>query len=234
MIEYLLDHQLNAEQEGGDANYILESLNRQNYPTLNATSTEYVLRVPPLPPNALNRTRDENIRDMRERIDRIVTELIRGMGPSDWIGLYLHNDRLEKPIWIPHRRADQLDADAIMSVIEKLLTSDLDFMFEGVFSLRVIHVRVPVGGGRKRFDMCKSFRDNLAKHTRCVHLVKNDDNLCMIRAIVLGKAYADRHENGDWNTMRRKTHVKEEGGHSYHTDKRVRQTVLVKKSQPTD
>ena len=84
--------------------------------------------------------------------------------------------------------------DAYMDQLAKQLNSSQSFSPGDDFSLEVTTIRLPEeGGGRKKYDAIKSKVRGI--HKRCRIAIKNDDNLCCLRAVVTMRAWADEKAN---------------------------------------
>ena len=84
--------------------------------------------------------------------------------------------------------------DAYMDQLAKQLNSSQSFSPGDAFSLEVTTIRMPEEGGRgKKHDMIKAKVRDI--HKRCRIAIKNDDNLCCLRAIVTMRAWADEKAN---------------------------------------
>ena len=83
--------------------------------------------------------------------------------------------------------------DAHMDQLAKQLNSSQSFSPGDDFSLEVTTIRLPEEGGRgKKHDVIKAKVRGI--HKQCRIVIKNDDNLCCLRAIVT-RAWADEKAN---------------------------------------
>src|SRR5439155_7807088 len=84
-------------------------------------------------------------------------------------------------------------AEAVMFQFAKIAQSLSELIFYGIFMLRIIHVRMPIGGGMNTNQLTnKTWREFLEKKkSRSVYIINNKDDICLARAIVIAKAVAD-------------------------------------------
>ena len=85
--------------------------------------------------------------------------------------------------------AERLTTEHILAKFEQVIQSNQEFRLNDTVEINVIHVSMPIGGKRsKRSEV------NLEKHLekkRTIVRIRNDDNLCMARALVVAKAKLD-------------------------------------------
>ena len=80
--------------------------------------------------------------------------------------------------------------DAYMEQLAKQLNSSQSFSPGDDFSLEVTTIRLPEEGGRgKKHNVIKSKVRRI--HKQCRIAIKNDDNMCCLRAVVTMRAWAD-------------------------------------------
>ena len=190
-----------TEQWGSGANYHLREVGRRYNEQFKARTSDYSLIIPP-PPNSSAMSTSEHLQYHRERLQAIVHDLQSEMEPQDWVGMYIRNDRLKAgDVWLRARRADQLDAEAIFDKLYSVVQSNSRFALEGMFCVQVIHIRMPIGGSSNKRNplIGKNLMAFLKTKTKSVILVRNTDNICLARAVVMAKAVAD----GDMKSVKR-------------------------------
>ena len=126
---------------------------------------------------------------LHEIFQQILDETVGGVPVQDQIRFLIHSNQLDKPIHFPFMPADRLTTEQILAKFEQVIQSNQEFRLNDTVEINVIHVSMPIGGKRsKRSEV------NLEKHLekkRSVVKIRNDDNLCMARAIVVAKAKLD-------------------------------------------
>ena len=98
----------------------------------------------------------------------------------------LHSNQLEYPINFPFMAPNRLTTERILAEFERVIQSNRGFRLNDTVEINVIHVSMPTGGkGTKRSEV------SLEKHLerkKSIIRIRNDDNLCMARALVIAKA----------------------------------------------
>ena len=126
---------------------------------------------------------------LHEIFQQILDETVGSVPPQDQIHFLLHSNQLDKPIHFPFIPAERLTTEHILAKFEQVIQSNQEFRLNDTVETNVIHVSMLIGGkGSKRSEV------NLEKHLekkRSVVRIRNDDNLCMARAIVVAKAKLD-------------------------------------------
>ena len=123
-------------------------------------------------------------------LDHIRTTVLQPFRPTDRVRLSIESSSLKLgiPVWTPLTELSQLTTARWMMEVEKVLNSQESFVFDGSFKIRVDVASPP--GGSCRLDVPKQMAKFLAKK-QCVISVKNEDDICMARALVIAKATAD-------------------------------------------
>ena len=123
---------------------------------------------------------------LHEIFQQVLDETVGGVPPQDQVRFLLHSNQLDKPIHFPFMPAERLTTEHILAKFEQVIQSNQEFRLNDTVEINVIHVSMPIGGKRsKRSEV------NLGKHLekkRSIVRIRNDDNLCMARALVVAKA----------------------------------------------
>lgn len=115
--------------------------------------------------------------------------------------------RTGKPIWTAPLRKSQITVLRWMSEVERVLNSQEDFRFDEDFQVTVERTQLPSGGCRRAVPALLARK--IAK-MRSIVPVCAEDELCLARAIVVGKALVD----GDsklYKSLRSKKCVRKQG-----------------------
>jgi hypothetical protein len=108
--------------------------------------------------------------------------------PEDKVRLRLSSKHLKSAIWTPLMPRSQYTVERIMLQVEQVLQSNESFRLDDTFEIWTQVAKLPSGGCWT--DSPKMLADKLRdKHS--VVQVKNSDEICLARAIVIGKARAD-------------------------------------------
>ncbi|CAF1132843.1 unnamed protein product [Brachionus calyciflorus] len=155
------------------------------------------------------------IEDIKLAFENLTNQFISQMGTHDKIRIVLYHDSLERPISIPFLKKTDLTSQVLLDSFERVIQSHKEVQINENNNLtaHVIIARLPSGSGRKMVNL-KKRKTPYTKTKDCVRVqsdttnefqkfcenkrfiipVFNNDKLCALRAIIIGKAYADNHE----------------------------------------
>ena len=126
---------------------------------------------------------------LHEIFQQVLDETIGGVPPQDQVRFVLHSNQLEYPINFPFMAPNRLTTERILAEFERVIQSNKEFRLNDTVEINVIHVSMPMGGGgTKRSEV------NLEKHLdkkKSIIRIRNEDELCMARALVVAKAKLD-------------------------------------------
>ena len=120
---------------------------------------------------------------------------------NDKLRMSINHPSLKLTIFIPYTNASDLSGELITQEIEKVLQSNENFRInDGQLSLDITHTRVPEGSGRKPLHHGLYFEtENMRTNKRSIVCIDNtEDVMCMARAIVVGKCYAEKEDSDSW------------------------------------
>lgn len=149
---------------------------------------------------AIVQFKNPNLKNMEEWMTACFNQLllmisdILKISPQDRVGFSFENAENDKiNFYISFRRFDQYTADVIMSALNNVLQSNVNFLIDDKISINVDHVHIPTGGSR-RTCIGKSRENFFNLHKRSIYtpnLKPNDGNVCLPVALVVGAAFAD-------------------------------------------
>ena len=148
-------------------------------------------------------------RAFQHLFDRLTTD----MAPLDQVRLILNSHQLDRPISLPFLQRDRLTPERFLAAVERVVQSNDHFTLDDSVSVNVVHVEMPKGTGRKRHDVV-NLESYLTKK-RGIVKIKNKDDLCCARAIVVAKAKLDKdpkyksivdHRRATQTTLARELH----------------------------
>ncbi|CAF0922243.1 unnamed protein product [Brachionus calyciflorus] len=152
--------------------------------------------------------------DIKLAFENLTNEFSSRMGPHDKIRIVLYHDSLERPISIPFLKKTDITPQVLIDSFERVAQSHKEVQLNENNNLtaHVIFERLPSGSGRKIMNLKKRQSPYTKKKERIkvtndttnefqrfcenqpyVIPVFNNDNLCALRSIIIGKAYADNH-----------------------------------------
>ena len=123
----------------------------------------------------------------------------RGFGKrveNEVVGARINHSSLQRPLYVPFRPADQLNGQMIMALIEKAQQSVKDLNLDMEMDISVTRVRPPTGTGKDtdRLNWQERYDRHSGKRNSSIIKIKNTDELCCARAIVVGRARHRMHD----------------------------------------
>ena len=118
--------------------------------------------------------------------DRLTSDI----APHDQVRLILNSHQLDKSISLPFLQRDRLTPERFLAAVERVVQSNDQFTLDDSVSVNVVHVEMPQGAGRKRRDVVNL--ESFLRKKDCIVQIKNKDDLCCARAIVVAKAKLDK------------------------------------------
>ena len=155
-----------------------------------------------------NSTQIENFLNAFQQInsilEAIVNDFIKNLPAKQLVQLEINHDALEFPISSNFIKAAKFRLDDFMSYFDLVAQSRKRLPYEQTPNNHYMRCYLTVvdtieGSGMKRkakdmSDFCENFKG-------AVRPIINKDNLCLVRAIILGKAIADKEDH--WNDLER-------------------------------
>ncbi len=141
-----------------------------------------------------NDLKDLNLIQEYERTQRIFEQLLNdvthGMKEDDLIRFVLRTEQLDKPISLPFMPLSRLTPERVFSQIECVVQSHQDFRLNESVIVDIVHVEMPNGSGKRKRDDVDL--ESYLQNKRSVVTIKNKDDLCLARALVVAIANVDK------------------------------------------
>ncbi len=128
--------------------------------------------------------------NVRILFEQLLDDVTEGMKDSDQVRFVLRTEQLDTPISLPFMPVSKLTPERVYSQIERVVQSHQEFRLNGTVVVDIVHVDMPEGKGKRRGNI------DLEGYLKCkgsVIVIKNDDDLCLARALVVAIAKV----NGD-------------------------------------
>ena len=129
-----------------------------------------------------------------ERTQRIFQQLLNdvtlGMGEGDLVCFVLRSEQLDKPISLPFMPISRLTPERVFSQIERVVQSHQDFRLNESVIVDIVHVEMPRGSGKRKRDNIDL--ESYLESKRSVVRIRNKDDLCLARALVVAIANVDK------------------------------------------
>ena len=176
-----------SEDEQGQYYYQLESRRKYHSKKFGMTATDHRVRF-----NNVLADRDllESYESSLKIFHHLLEEVKEGMAPNDQVRFILRSEQLETPISLPFMPVERLTAERVYSELERVIQSNQEFRLNDTVTIDLNHVLAPTGSGKKRKRTTYDIDDYLGEKNSVVR-IKNKDDLCLARALVVAKAKKD-------------------------------------------
>ena len=163
--------------------YEKESVTKHKSKKFRMTATDHTVRFN----NVLS---DLDLIESYERtqaiFEHLLNDVTRDMNEKDQVRFVLRSEQLDTPISLPFMPAEQLTPEKVFSQIERVIQSNRDFRLNDTVTIDIIHVEAPQGSGRSKRTTL-NISEYLHKKGSVI-TIKNNDNLCLARALVVAIA----------------------------------------------
>ena len=122
--------------------------------------------------------------------DKLLNDVTSGMDEGDLIRFVLRSEQLDKPISLPFMPISRLTPERVFSQIERVVQSHQDFRLNESVIVDIVHVEMPRGSGKRKRDNIDL--ESYLESKRSVVRIRNKDNLCLARALVVAIANVDK------------------------------------------
>ncbi len=143
---------------------------------------------------SFNDLEDLNLIQEYERTQKIFEHLLadvtNGMDEGDLIRFVLRTEQLDKPISLPFMPIPRLTPERVFSQIERVVQSHQDFRLDESVIVDIVHVEMPQGRGKHKRDNIDL--ESYLESKKSVVRIRNKDDLCLARAIVVAIAKVDK------------------------------------------
>lgn len=153
---------------------------------------------------------------VRKGLAHLVNEMkSKAAGPNDYLGFTLRslNFSNKEPGYVAFKPAREVEEDVIWTIFSGIIQSNQgSFTSSDTFTIEATVISLPVGSGPRRSGFYNNFQEECRARHGVVE-IKNIDNLCLPRAIVVAKAYVKK--DPDYQAIRK--------------DRKKRQTIKAEK-----
>ena len=175
-----------SEDEQGQYYYQLESRRKYHSKKFGMTATDHRVRF-----NNVLADRDllESYETTHKIFHHLLEDVKEGMAPNDQVRFILRSEQLETPISLPFMPVERLTTERVYSELERVIQSNQEFRLNDTVTIDLNHVVAPAGSGRKK-RTTYNIDDYLSEKNSVVR-IKNKDDLCLARALVVARAKKD-------------------------------------------
>ncbi len=181
------DNEPGQDNGAGASNvFTVQSVKQVNVKKFKTTGTNYHVQFT----NAFANVELSEYHDrLHEIFQSLLDEVTHGVPPHDQVRFVLHSSQLENPISFPFMSRQRLTTERVLAEFEGVIQSNRHFHLNDSVDVNIVHVEMPHGGiGAKRAEI------NLEKHLmkkRSIIRIRNNDQLCLARALIVAKAKID-------------------------------------------
>ena len=176
--------------EGEQDFYEIVSVKKYTSKKFRATATDTEIRFS----NVIN---DMDLIESHRRtyriFERLLSDVTKDMDERDQVRFVLRSTQLDSPISIPFLPLGRLTPERVLSAVEHVIQSNRDFRLNDTVNVDLIHVEAPQGSGRSKRNIV-NIKEYLHKK-KSIITIKNQDNLCLARALVVAIAKVDNAPN---------------------------------------
>ena len=197
------ENQNNQQSESVDnwkCNVTVDKVGEKFIKKFNTKALDYEVRIDNLQGNIDQRIPVEQLIDrITVSLQQMLDQVLVGIPNHDFVRLVINNRHLQTSINLPFVRREHINLATVLQILTNLLNSNEDFLIDGTLEVNLIHVQRMQGGRSKK--PWASHGEKIHKSTATVE-IKNKDNMCLARAIVVGKAKADKDQK-KYDTIRK-------------------------------
>jgi hypothetical protein len=135
-----------------------------------------------------NVTNSEKPDVIRKILGHVLDVMIKDVPDEDMVRICIEGRNLKFRIWTPMILKSQITVDRWMDEVERILQSQEDFPLDEGFSVEVHTAKIPSGRCSYRVPalLARQLNDKSS-----VIQIKNNDDICMARALVVGRAHVE-------------------------------------------
>jgi len=135
-----------------------------------------------------------------EIFDHAVEHVMEGAAETDYVGVELTHPTLHVPVLIPFQHRNKIQGSQLLHVLQRVLQSNEHLnLNDNQLKVRIVKVSPPSGMGhhsRQHVNL-----DTLRKIKKSIVRIKNTDELCLARAIVVAKTRLEHLVDPDNNIL---------------------------------
>jgi hypothetical protein len=124
---------------------------------------------------------------------------------TDYIGFTLTslNLQTDRPGYVAYQPVNKVDEDTLWNIFGSIIQSNAESIKStDTFRVEATRVNLPTGSGKRRPGYYNNFIEECCARSGIV-TIKNMDNLCLARALVVAKAYAKKKDRRTLDRLRK-------------------------------
>ena len=181
------DHSTSLPEENF---YVIENVKEVKSKKFRMTGTDYTIRFK----NTVSQLDlIESYERTQEIFERLLNDVTAGMNKKDQVRFVLRSTQLDTPISLPFMPVLQLTPEHVFSQLERVIQSNQDFRLNDTVTVDIVRIEAPQGSGRKK----RSILDigEFLHKKKSVITIRNNDELCLARALVTAIAKIEKDPN---------------------------------------
>jgi hypothetical protein len=184
--------------------YTIREKSERTYAKKAAVDRRYEIKID----DQYNGQRLQDVRaGLHQMFENVLEEARGNLAGNDLGRVVIHHQLLHDPIIVPLQPLDQLDANKIMEIIEKVLNSNQNLSIDESFYISIGTIDLPKGGARRRITKLKGKNNSLKLKTSIV-TIENDHQMFMARAIRVSWAKLNSCTPEEWKEIAKKRQKK--------------------------
>lgn len=143
-----------------------------------------------------NNASEEPLESFKEGLKDVVKYVSDSVQENDLIGFTFCGEMFKEfgSGWMNFKPAKDVKFNDIWDLLGSIFQSNTESVNTDTFCLAATSVRLPSGQGNHNRSLFNNYAEECAKRQGIV-VIKNKDNLCLVRALVVAKADADKDLN---------------------------------------
>lgn len=135
---------------------------------------------------------------LKDAFEEMLKRVKKDLRPGDIIKAGIQNDHLDIPVFIPCRPMEEMNAEVMLESLMTVLNSNEDIPFDSSCRIDVGAIKYPRGGtGVKMSTVAKTIADK-----RSIIKIRNFDNMCLIRAVLVSLANACKTHKTEFDRVK--------------------------------
>ena len=181
----------NEEPEPEQDFYVKESVRKHMSKKFSMTATDHTIRF------INNMVNNFDLIESHERtyqiFEHLLSDVTEGMDEKDQVRFVLRSEQLETPISIPFLPLARLTPERVFSAVQRVMQSNREFRLNDTVTVDLIHVEASQGSGKSKRNVV-NIKEYLHKKGSVI-VIRNNDNLCLARALVVAIAKVEKAPN---------------------------------------
>lgn len=175
----VLDHLGNQVGAGRD-DYNIKLINEKSLKDMKAVEVNYQLTFNDK--FFREKKKMKEVKDiLKDAFEKMINHVKKDLRPGDIMRAAIYNESLDLPIYVPCRPMEEMDVEAMLESLVNVLNSNEDIPFDSTCHINIGAIKYPRGGRGEK----KAYIDEAISIKKSIVQIKNSDNLCLVRAVLV-------------------------------------------------